>query len=114
MNAGLGVVLDEPLEAAWVRHEECGRALQDGLAKLGFTLFAQEGHRLPELTTVWLPDHVDDAAVRKRLLDRYGIEVGSGVGELRGRVWRVGCMGHTARARNVALLLRALEELLGA
>ena len=114
LHAGLGVLLDEGLEAAWARHDACGRTLQDGLAKLGFTPFAEEGHRLPELTAVWLPDHVDDAATRRALLDRYGIEVGAGVGDFRGKVWRVGCMGHTARPRNVALLLRALEELLGA
>ena len=112
LHAGLGVLLTEGLDASWARHEACGRALQRGLEKLGFRLFAQEGHRLPELTTVWLPPNVDDAGTRRTLLDHYGIEVGGGVGEFAGQVWRVGCMGHTARARNVTLLLGALEELL--
>jgi alanine-glyoxylate transaminase/serine-glyoxylate transaminase/serine-pyruvate transaminase len=112
LHAGLGALLEEGLAAAWARHDACGRALAQGLEKLGLALVAQEGHRLPELTTVWLPPGVDDAAVRKRLLTEYGIEIGAGVGPFAGRAWRIGCMGHTARARNVSLLLRALEEVL--
>jgi alanine-glyoxylate transaminase/serine-glyoxylate transaminase/serine-pyruvate transaminase len=112
LHAGLGVLLDEGLEASWARHESCGRTLQEGLEKLGFGLFAADGHRLPELTTVTLPDGVEDASTRRALLERYGIEVGGGVGAYAGKVWRVGCMGHTARRRNVTLLLGALAELL--
>jgi alanine-glyoxylate transaminase/serine-glyoxylate transaminase/serine-pyruvate transaminase len=112
LHAGLGVLLDEGLEVAWARHESCGRTLQDGLEKLGLTLLAQEGHRLPELTTVEV--RVDEAAARRRLLTEYDIEVGAGVGPFAGRAWRIGCMGHTARPRNVALLLRALEDVLAA
>jgi len=117
LHAGLGAVLDEGLEASWARHAECGALLQDGLEAMGFTLFAAEGHRLPELTTVWLPDDLpdglDDAVIRGRLLDQYGIEIGGGLGEFAGRVWRIGLMGHTARRRNVTLLLAALGEILG-
>jgi len=112
LHAGLGAVLDEGLDAAQARHAECGALLQDGLEKLGFRLFAEEGHRLPELTTAWVPDGVDEAAVRRRLLERYGIEVGGGLGAYAGKVWRIGCMGHTARVRNVTLLLGALEDCL--
>jgi alanine-glyoxylate transaminase/serine-glyoxylate transaminase/serine-pyruvate transaminase len=82
---------------------------------MGMSLFAQEGHRLPELTTVWvpeLPSGTDEAAVRRSLLDHYGIEIGGGLGPVAGKVWRIGCMGHTARPRNVTLLLGALRELL--
>jgi alanine-glyoxylate transaminase/serine-glyoxylate transaminase/serine-pyruvate transaminase len=73
-------------------------------------------HRLPELTTVWvpldrLPEGMDEAGARRALLDRYSIEVGGGLGEFAGRAWRIGCMGHTARLRNVTLLLGALDEL---
>ena len=113
LHAGLGALLDEGLDAAIARHAECGRLLHEGLVGLGFELFAAEGHRLPELTTVWVPDHVDDAKARATLLDRYGIEVGGGLGEFAGRVWRIGCMGHTARPRNVTLLLGALAEVMG-
>jgi aspartate aminotransferase-like enzyme len=113
LHAGLGAVLDEGLDSAWQRHAECGRLLHEGLEKLGFELFAEDGHRLPELTTVILPADVDDAAVRRTLLERYGIEIGGGLGEYAGRMWRIGCMGHTARPRNVTLLLGALAEVLG-
>jgi alanine-glyoxylate transaminase / serine-glyoxylate transaminase / serine-pyruvate transaminase len=60
-----------------------------------------------------VPEGVDDATVRRRLLERHGIEIGGGVGQWAGKIWRIGCMGHTARMRNVTLLLGALEELLG-
>jgi alanine-glyoxylate transaminase/serine-glyoxylate transaminase/serine-pyruvate transaminase len=117
LHAALGAVLDEGLEATWERHRACGEALQAGLQQLGFELFAEEGHRLPELTTAWvpldrLPEGMDEAAARRALLERFGIEVGGGLGPVAGKVWRFGCMGHTARPRNVTLLLGALEELL--
>jgi alanine-glyoxylate transaminase/serine-glyoxylate transaminase/serine-pyruvate transaminase len=113
LHAGLGAILDEGLEASWERHQTCGQLLQDGLEKLGFTLFAEAGHRLPELTTVWVPDGVDDASVRRSLLERYGIEIGGGLGAFAGKMWRIGCMGHTARPRNVVAFLAALAELTG-
>jgi aspartate aminotransferase-like enzyme len=113
LHAALGALLEEGLEAAWARHAQCGAALQEGLTKMGLELWATEGHRLPELTTVVVPGGVDDAAIRGQLLERYGIEIGGGVGPWAGKIWRIGCMGHTARMRNVSLLLGALAELLG-
>ncbi len=113
LHAGLGVLLDEGLEASWERHRAAGAALQEGLQKLGFELFAAEGHRLPQLTTAWLPEGADDAPLREALLETYGIEVGGGLGDYAGKVWRIGLMGHNARQRNVTLLLGALTELLG-
>lgn len=113
LHAGLGEVLDEGLDAVFARHAECGRLLHDGLEKLGFELFAEEGHRLPELTTVKVPAGADDAAVRRELLERYSIEIGGGVGAFAGKVWRIGLMGHGARPRNVTLLLGALAEVVG-
>ena len=115
LHAALGVIVEEGLPEVWARHEECGRLLHEGLPKLGFELFAQEGHRLPELTTVWVPERARDneAVIRRTLLERYGIEVGGGLGEFAGKVWRIGCMGHTARPRNVTLLLAALAEVMG-
>jgi alanine-glyoxylate transaminase/serine-glyoxylate transaminase/serine-pyruvate transaminase len=113
LHAALGALLDEGLPAAWARHAECGAALQAGLEKMGLELWAPEGHRLPQLTTVVVPEGVDDAALRRDLLGRYGIEIGGGVGVWAGKIWRIGCMGHTARLRNVTLLLAALAELLG-
>ncbi len=113
LHAGLGVVLEEGLAAAASRHDTCGADLRSGLEKLGFELFAHEGHRLPQLTAVWVPGGVDDAGVRGALLTEYGIEIGGGLGDYVGRVWRIGCMGHTARRRNVTTLLGALGDLLG-
>lgn len=112
LHAGLGAVLAEGLEAAQARHESCGRQLQDGLEALGLSLVAPAPHRLPQLTSVRIPEGVDDLAVRRHLLDRHGIEIGAGLGPFAGRAWRIGCMGHTARPRNVALLLTTLADAL--
>src|SRR5262249_47992680 len=98
----------------WARHARVGAALQEQLPAMGFRLFAQEGYRLPELTTAWLPDGADDAKLRARLRDAYDIEVGGGLGELAGKGWRVGLIGHGARERSVVSLLGALRELLPA
>ncbi len=80
---------------------------------LGLELLVKPDHRLPQLTTVRVPDGVDDAACRRELLSSYGIEIGAGAGQLAGKVWRIGCMGHTARRRNVLALLGAMKEVLG-
>ncbi len=117
LHAGLGVVLDEGLENVEQRHAECGNLLQNGLEKLGLELFAEASHRLPQLTTVRVPNELpsgmSEADCRGLLLTRYGIEIGAGAGQLAGKVWRIGCMGHTARRRNVLTLLGALAEVLG-
>ncbi len=112
LHAGLGVLLDEGLEASWARHARVGGELQAGLEARGMKLFATEGHRLPELTTVWVPEGIDEAKVRRQLLDKFGIEIGGGLGEFAGKVWRIGLMGNTARSRNVVLFLAALDELM--
>ena len=86
--------------------------LHDGLQALGLELFAAEGHRLPELTTVRVPEGVDSAAVRKELLERYDVEIGGGVGAYAATVWRIGLMGANATPDKVLLVLGALKELL--
>jgi alanine-glyoxylate transaminase / serine-glyoxylate transaminase / serine-pyruvate transaminase len=113
LHAALGRILDEGLPAVYARHEECGLALQKGLTEMGLELFAQEDARLPELTTVLVPAGVDSARVRWELLERYGVEIGAGVGRYADSVWRIGLMGHNARPDAVALLLAALREVLG-
>lgn len=113
LHAALGRILDEGLENVWARHAEAGQALQDGLEAMGLELFAEKGSRLPELTTVRVPDGVDSAAVRRTLLERYDIEIGAGVGEFASSVWRIGLMGPNARPDAVALVLSALAETLG-
>jgi alanine-glyoxylate transaminase/serine-glyoxylate transaminase/serine-pyruvate transaminase len=111
LHAGLGVLLDEGLESSWARHRHVGGLLQDTLPDLGFRPFAQE-RRLPQLTSVWLPDGVDDGKLRAELRTRFSIEVGGGLGEFAGKGWRIGLMGHSARERSVTTLLGALRALL--
>src|SRR5215212_1517070 len=112
LHAALGALLDEGLEAAWARHRSVGTRLQAELPELGFRLVVPDGHRLPELTTAWLPEGADDATLRKALLTTYGIEVGGGLGKFAGGAWRIGLMGHSARDRSVTTLLDSLRELL--
>jgi aspartate aminotransferase-like enzyme len=100
------------LHAGLGRIAEAGRLLHEGLAELGLELFAAEGHRLPELTTVTVPDGVDSAAVRKELLERYDLEIGAGAGAYAATVWRIGLMGPNAAPDKVALVLAALKDVL--
>ncbi|HEY8371313.1 MAG TPA: alanine--glyoxylate aminotransferase family protein [Pseudonocardiaceae bacterium] len=113
LHAALGRILDEGLPAVWERHRAAGEFLQNGLQELGLELFAAEGYRLPELTTVRVPEGVDAAGVRKRLLEEYGIEIGAGVGRYADSVWRIGLMGHNARTDRAELVLAALRRVLG-
>ncbi len=106
------LVLDEGLENCFQRHALNHRALKNGLAAIGMEYAAQEGHQLPMLNAVHIPDGVDDASVRKNLLQRFGIEIGAGLGAFKGKVWRIGLMGYPSRSANVLLLLAALEQLL--
>ncbi|SDS15482.1 pyridoxal-phosphate-dependent aminotransferase family protein [Microlunatus soli] len=113
LHAALQRILAEGLDTVWARHAEAGELLQDGLQKLGLELFAAQGYRLPELTTVKVPDGVDSAAVRRELLDRYDIEIGAGAGAYASTVWRIGLMGHNARPDAALLILAALADILG-
>jgi alanine-glyoxylate transaminase/serine-glyoxylate transaminase/serine-pyruvate transaminase len=108
----LRLVLEEGLDACHARHMLNHRALRAGLAAIGIRYASAEGHQLPMLNAVWIPEGIDDAAVRRALLARFGIEIGGGLGDFKGRVWRIGLMGHASRANNVLLLLGALEQLL--
>jgi len=89
-----------------------GDRLKMELEGFGFKPFAQEGYRLPMLTSVVLPDWVDDAKTRARLLNEYNIEVGGGLGGLKGKIWRVGLMGEACKIRNIHCLAGALKEIL--
>ena len=112
LHAALGRILEEGLDTVAARHQAAGDALQTGLQEMGLELFAREGTRLPELTTVKVPEGVDSAAVRGRLLEEFGIEIGAGAGEFAASVWRIGLMGPNANPGSVALLLSALGEVL--
>jgi alanine-glyoxylate transaminase/serine-glyoxylate transaminase/serine-pyruvate transaminase len=113
LHAGLTRILAEGLDAVWARHQAAGDALQAGLEEMGLELFAAAGSRLPELTTVKVPDGVDSAAVRRELLERYDIEIGAGAGAYAATVWRIGLMGRNARPDAVLLVLAALKDVLG-
>lgn len=113
LHAGLDRILAEGLENVWQRHQQAGDALQDGLEAMGLELFAEKGSRLPELTTVKVPEGFDSAAVRSELLERYNIEIGAGAGEFAKTVWRIGLMGPNANPDRVTLILGALREVLG-
>jgi alanine-glyoxylate transaminase / serine-glyoxylate transaminase / serine-pyruvate transaminase len=113
LHAGLGRLLAEGLEQVWDRHAAIGGLLQDELRKRGFGLIAEDGHRLAQLTSTTLPEGLEEAPLRRQLLDRFGIEVGGGLGEFAGRAWRIGMMGHAAKERSVVALLGAVDELLG-
>ena len=108
----LRLVQEEGLENRFARHQLHHRALKAGLTALGIRYAAVEGHQLPQLNAVWIPAGADDVATRKMLLERFGIEIGSGLGEFKGRVWRIGLMGYSCRANNVLLFLAALEQCL--
>ena len=112
LHEALCLVHEEGLEARWERHRRNSAALVAGLEALGFRLFAQEGHRLPMLNAVWIPEGVDDAGFRKALLDDYDIEIGGGLGEVAGKIWRIGLMGETSSRKNIMTFLGALEALL--
>ena len=112
LHRALTIVLEEGLPARIARHRLNSRALCAGLEALDFRLFAQEGHRLPMLNSVWIPDGVDDASTRRRLLETYNIEIGAGLGDLAGKIWRIGLMGETSKRENVLAFLGALEEIL--
>lgn len=108
----LRLVLDEGLEQCFARHALNHSALKAGLAAIDIGYAAREGCQLPMLNAVKIPAGVDDAFVRRALLERYGIEIGGGLGDFKGKAWRIGLMGHGSRPNNVLLLLAALEELL--
>ena len=114
LHAGLWLALAEGLEARFARHRAHGAALAAGLEALGLTLPVAPAHRLPQLTLVEVPESVDEAAVRRRLLEEHGLEIGGGLGAFAGRAWRIGLMGASCSRQHVALCLAALQQALAA
>ena len=109
LREALRIVAEEGLEARWKRHQTIAQSLWDGLAEMDLACHVAREYRLPSLTTVVIPEGVDDKAVRQRLLKEFNIEIAGGLGELSGKVWRVGLMGFNSRSASVALLLSALK-----
>jgi alanine-glyoxylate transaminase/serine-glyoxylate transaminase/serine-pyruvate transaminase len=114
LREALRLVAEEGLPDRFARHRKNHEALAAGLGALGLALAAEEGHRLPMLNAVTVPDGVDEARVRARLLGDHGIEIGGGLGPMKGKVWRIGLMGESSRRAHVLTLLAALEDALGA
>ncbi len=114
LHEALRELEEEGMEARVARHLRVGRRLQGELEGRGFRTFTDPAHRLPQLTAVYLPDGLDEAPLRAELLERHGIEVGGGLGPARGRIWRIGLMGHGARDSSVDRLLEAVDQVLAA
>jgi len=114
LDEALAIVEEEGLDARWARHERNHRALVAGLAEMGLSVLPPEGERLWTLNAVRVPDGVDEAAVRKHLLDQFNIEIGAGLGPLAAKIWRVGLMGASSSPRLIVLLLGALKSALSA
>ena len=113
LHQALRLVLEEGLEARFARHRLHHEALKAGLAAMGIDYsVANPEHGLPMLNSVLIPDGVDDVAVRKQLLNDFGIEIGGGLGPMKGKTWRIGLMGDAAQTSNVILFLGALEQCL--
>ena len=112
LHEALTILKNEGLEHAWARHRKMHNALKAGLEAMGLSFIVNKEERLPQLNAVSIPDGVEDAEVRTRLLQQFNLEIGAGLGALAGKVWRIGLMGHSARAENVLLCVSALEAVL--
>jgi len=112
LNEGLKIIAEEGLENRYERHKRVSDLMKEGLVEMGFGFFAQEGHRLPMLITVTMPKGVDAEEKRHELLQRYNIEFGGGFGELKGKIWRIGLMGHSASEKNVYYALSAIKDVI--
>jgi len=112
LREALRLVLEEGLEERFHRHQLNSNALVAGLEAMGLKMIAPTEYRLPELNSVYIPEEIDDATVRKALLNEYGIEIGGGLGKFKGKAWRIGLMGYSSSRANVMLLLAALENIL--
>ena len=113
LHEGLVALGEEGLKARYARHARVGARLQAELEERGFRMFAQEGHRLPQLTAAELPDGREEGPLRGKLLEEHGIEVGGGLGPAKGKLWRIGLMGSGATDENVDRLLDAIDRVLG-
>ena len=113
LREALRLVAEEGLQERWQRHQQNAELFWDGLAELNLECHVAKEIRLPTLTTVKIPEGVDGKAISTKLLNEYNIEIAGGLGELGGKVWRVGLMGYNSRPENVILLLSAFKKVLG-
>ena len=112
LHEALVMLQEEGIKNSWQRHMDNHLALRAGIEAMGLSFIVDEPHRLPQLNSITIPDGVDEALVRSRLLTEFNLEIGAGLGSLAGKVWRIGLMGHSSRAENIFLCLGALEAVL--
>lgn len=113
LHESLVALQEEGLENAWARHQANHEKLKAGLEPLGISFLVDAPYRLPQLNAVRIPEGVDDAATRRALLDTYSLEIGAGLGDLAGKVWRIGLMGYASREENIQRCVKALGEIMG-
>lgn len=112
-HEALVILAEEGLENAWARHRAMHEKLRDGLAAMGIKFVVDEAARLPQLNSVYIPEGVDDAAARTRLINEFNLEIGAGLGALAGKIWRIGLMGYSAKQENVDYCLKAVKAVVG-
>jgi alanine-glyoxylate transaminase/serine-glyoxylate transaminase/serine-pyruvate transaminase len=112
LREALCLVREEGLDSRWSRHRQLSHALIAGLSALGLKVLAPEPHRAPTLTVTRIPEGVNDIDVRRALLSEHNLEIGGGLGPLKGQVWRIGLMGESCSQANVLLVLSVLESAL--
>lgn len=112
LHEALVMLQEEGLENAWARHRRHHNALCAGVEAMGLQFLVKEHHRLPQLNAIKVPEGVDEAVVRQRLLEEFNLEVGAGLGSLAGKIWRIGLMGYACNPKNVFFCLAALEKVL--
>ena len=113
-HEALVILQEEGLENAWQRHQENHQEFRKGIEAMGLQFFVPENERLPQLNAVSIPSGADDAAVRSTLLNRFGLEIGGGLGPMAGKIWRIGLMGHASSKKNILYCVSALREVLQA
>ncbi|MGE3320583.1 MAG: alanine--glyoxylate aminotransferase family protein [Candidatus Berkiella sp.] len=112
LHEALLILHEEGLQTAWARHAHHHQALKAGLEALGLVFAVEESCRAPQLNALYIPSGLDDAVIRAELLATYNLEIGAGLGDFAGKVWRIGLMGQSACKENVFLCLTALESVL--
>jgi alanine-glyoxylate transaminase/serine-glyoxylate transaminase/serine-pyruvate transaminase len=113
LHEALVILKEEGLENAWARHEKNHQAFRAGIEAMGLSFKVKESDRLPQLNAITVPEGVDEAEVRKRLLNEYQLEIGAGLGSLAGKIWRIGLMGYASNPKNVLYCVGAMTEILG-
>ncbi len=113
LHEALVMVVEEGLDKSWARHRAMHDKLRTGLEAMGMKFVVEESARLPQLNSIYIPEGVDDAAARTRLINEFNLEIGAGLGALAGKIWRIGLMGYSAKQENVDYCLKAVKAVIG-